>query len=437
MSHLLPFTDPYAPEAKAPKTMVAGRGCHVTDTDGKEYLDAVAGLWCASLGFSDARLIEAAAEQFRKLPYYHSFMGRTADATEALALKLAEKLPPGLTKIFFASSGSEAVDTAVKLTRFYQNARGKPAKKRIVARQGAYHGSGALGAGLTGMDYCHTGFDLPGPLVLRAGRPHFFADAEAGESETAFARRRVRELDMLIGEAGSDTVAAFIGEPVMGSGGVIPPPDGYWDGVQEVLARHDVLLIADEIITGFGRTGPWFASERYGLRPAMLTMGKQLTGSYFPMSALGLDDGVARVIQQHAHELGTLGHGFTYGGHPVGAAVALEAIRIYEEMDLPTHVAERSVVLEAALASLRSHSSVGDVRVIGLMAGVELVDGRAPASTLARQVAAEAERRGVLVRLIGTTLAISPPMIVSDEEIGRIARTLNESLDAVLPAKAA
>ncbi|MET3595059.1 adenosylmethionine-8-amino-7-oxononanoate aminotransferase [Mesorhizobium shonense] len=435
MSHMLPFTDPRSAEGRNPKTMVSGRGCHVTDTEGNEYLDAVAGLWCASLGFSNERLVEAASKQLSTLPYYHSFLGRTAAVTDALARKLTEKLPVGMTKIFFGSSGSEAVDTAVKLTHFYQNARGKPEKKRVVARQGAYHGSGALSAGLTGLDYCHIGFDLPGAMVLRTGRPHYFGDAEPGESETAFSRRRARELDALIVEAGPESVAAFIGEPVMGSGGVVPPPDGYWEAVQEVLARHDVLLIADEVITGFGRTGSWFASQRYGLRPAMLTMAKQMTGAYFPMSALALESNVAEVIEKHAHELGTLGHGFTYGGHPVGAAVALEAVRIYEEMDLPNHVADRSNALNAALAPIKANPRVGNVRVIGLMAGVELVDGRDPATKLARRVADEAERRGVLFRVIGPILGISPPYVVSDAEVELIGRTLVESLDAAVRAE--
>ncbi|WP_292277416.1 aminotransferase [Mesorhizobium sp.] len=429
MAHLLPFTDPRAEESFQPKTIVSGRGCYVIDADGNEYLDAVAGLWCASLGFNDARLADAAARQFGKLSFYHSFMGRTSDTTDALARKLIEKLPQGMAKIFFGSSGSEAVDTAVKLMHFYQNARGKPAKKKVIARQGAYHGSGAFSANLTGLDYCHQGFDLPTPMVLRTGRPHYFKDAEPGESEVDFSSRRARELDALIRSVGPETIGAFIGEPVMGSGGVIPPPDGYWDAIQEVLDTHDVLLIADEVITGFGRTGPWFASELFGLRPSMLTMAKQLTGAYFPMSALALSEKVANVIENHAHDLGTLGHGFTYSGHPVGAAVALEAIRIYEQMGLTDHVAARSKMLSTALEPLRSNPNVGSVRVIGLMAGVELVDGQMPANTLARRVALEAERRGVLFRVMGPTLGISPPYIVSDDEIELIGRCLKEAIE--------
>lgn len=437
MPQLFPFTDPQAPIAQAPKTMVAGRGCHVTDAEGNDYLDAVAGLWCASLGFSETRLAAAAARQFDTLPYYHSFMGRTAMTTERLAARLADKLPLGVDRIFFACSGSEAVDTAVKLTRFYQNARGKTEKKRIVAREGAYHGSGIASAALTGMSYCHEGFDLPEATVLRTGRPHFHADAEPGETQAAFSRRRAGELDRLIRSAGPETVAAFIGEPVMGSGGVIPPPDGYWDAIQEVLHRHDVLLIADEIITGFGRTGPWFACERYNIRPSMMTLGKQLTGGYFPMSALAIDREIARTIAAHAHTLGTLGHGFTYGGHPVGAAVALEAIRIYEEMDLPAHVGALSARLENGLARVAAHPAVGDMRVVGLMAGVEFLDGSGTAAALARQVAGEAERRGVLFRIIGGILAISPPLSVSEAEVDHLVDVLHRSIETITDRRAA
>lgn len=281
MSQLYPFTDPVTALTSPPTVMRSGSGCHVTDTEGREYLDAVSGLWCASLGFSNERLIAAAAGQMGELPYYHSFMGRAAESTEMLAEKLASKLPGDLNHVFFGCSGSEAVDTAAKLVRFYWNAKGQPGKKHIIAREAGYHGSGILSASLTGMSYCHDGFDLPDPSVLRAGRPHYYQDAEPGESEIDFSKRRAAELEALIQAAGPETIGGFIGEPVIGSGGVIPPPEGYWAEIQAVLARHDILLIADEIITGFGRTGAWFASEKYDIKPDLMTMAKQLTGAYF------------------------------------------------------------------------------------------------------------------------------------------------------------
>ena len=432
MAQLYPFTDPITAELTPPTVMCSGHGCYVTDTTGREYLDAVSGLWCASLGFSDERLIAAAERQMRQLPYYHSFMGRSAESTEKLAAKLVTLLPGDLKHVFFGCSGSEAVDTAAKLLRFYWNAQGKPGKKRIIARDAAYHGSGILSASLTGMSYCHDGFDLPDAGVLRAGRPHYYQDAEPGESEIAFSKRRAAELESLILAAGPETIGAFIGEPVIGSGGVLPPPDGYWAEIQNVLERHDILLIADEIITGFGRTGAWFASEKYGLEPAMMTMAKQLTGAYFPLSALAFSDRIYDVVSQHAHGLGTFGHGFTYGGHPVGCAVALEAIAIYEEMDLPNHVQALAKILQAALAPLALHPRIGNVRQTGLMAGVEFHE-----ETFAAKVLAEAETRGVLLRRIGPTLAISPPLIVTPAEIDRIVDTLTASLAHVQEAQTA
>ncbi|MFC4670787.1 aminotransferase class III-fold pyridoxal phosphate-dependent enzyme [Seohaeicola nanhaiensis] len=284
MSQLYPFTDPVAQVASPPTVMREGRGCRVTDTAGREYLDALSGLWCASLGFSSERLIAAAERQMRQLPYYHSFMGQSAEPAERLAAKLAEILPGNLNHLLFGCTGSDAVDSAVKLVRFYWNSKGQPERKRIIAREAAYHGSGVSSASLTSMAYCHERFDLPDAFVLRTGRPHYFRDGEPGESEIAFSKRRASELDVQIRQVGPETVGAFIGEPVIGSGGVLPPLDGYWDEIQNVLARYGILLIADEIITGFGRTGAWFASEKYGIRPDLMTLAKQLTGAYFPLS---------------------------------------------------------------------------------------------------------------------------------------------------------
>ncbi len=429
MAQLFPFNDPVAVERAPLKTIVAGDGAHVVDADGKRYLDAVAGLWCASLGFSDARLIAAAATQYETLPWYHSFLGRTAGPTVALGEKLSEKLPDGLAHVFFACSGSEAVDSAIKLVRYYWDARGAPGRRRIIARENAYHGSGFMGAALTGMSFCHDGFHPPLGDVIRAPRPHFYADAEPGESEADFARRRAEELEALIREAGPETIGAFIAEPVIGSGGVIMPPEGYWAQVQEVLRRYDILLIADEIITGFGRTGRWFGSETYGIRPDLMTMAKQLTASYFPMSGVALSDHVRDVIAAKAHDRGVLGHGFTYGGHPVGAAIALEAIAIYEEMDLPAHVGRLSARLRAGLErEIVGLDGVGDVRLVGLLGGVELRGDTKLGDGFGRAVGDAAEARGVFYRVIGNTLAISPPYIVGDAELDRIVETLRDSV---------
>lgn len=423
MAQLYPFTDPKAADAEAPRCIVQGRNGHVTDADGNCFLDAVSGLWCASLGFDHPRLIRAAQSQMEKLAYYHSFMGRTCDVTERLAERLAARLPGDLSHVFFATSGSEAVESAVKMVRYYQNARGKPGKKRLIAREGGYHGSGQMAAALTGMSYCHDGFDVPLDEVVRVGRPHYLRDGEPGETEVEFSRRRARELDDTIRREDPDTIGAFIGEPAMGSGGVILPPDGYWEAIQEVLAKHDILLIADEIITGFGRTGRWFGCETWGIRPELMTMAKQLTAAYFPMSAVAMTQQVRNVIAEAAHGMGTFGHGVTYGGHPVGAAVALETLDIYEEIDLEAHVAKLGTHLGRGLSEIGKMPGVLQTRRAGFLAAVELNTTKE-----AEAVVAAAERKGVFFRLIGPVLAISPPYTLSTAELDEIVAVLSESL---------
>ncbi len=431
MSNLYPFTDPIAADQQPPKSIVSGDGCRVTDTDGNTYIDAVAALWCSSLGFNPPRLMQAATSQMQTLSYYHSFMGRTCAVTERLAAKLTDVLPAPIRHVFFGNSGSEAVDTAIKLMGYYQSARGKPEKTRVIARHGAYHGSGIASAALTSMDYCHEGFHLPRTSVLRVGRPHYLTDANPGETEIAFSKRLAGELEALIKREGPETIGAFIGEPAMGAGGVILPPDGYWAEVQHVLARHDILLIADEIITGFGRTGEWFGCQTYNITPDMMTMAKQLTASCFPMSAVGLSDNVRSVIAKAAHTHGTLGHGFTYGGHPVGAAIALETLAIYEEMHLPKHVDRMGAELGRHLERIAVLEGVADVRRVGLLAAVEIGQTATDPIDLAKLIGLEAERRGVFFRIIGPVLAIAPPYVCDDADLKEIVDVLHDSILAV------
>ena len=386
----------------------------------------MAGLWCVALGWGNEELVEAAADQMRRLSFYHSFKGRAAEPTERLAATLVPMLPGDLSHVFFGTSGSDAVETAVKIAQFYQNARGKPGKKRIVARHGAYHGSGAVSFGLTGMGYVHGGFDLPGDAVIRIGRPHHYAEGHPNESPGQFARRLAEELDREIGRAGADTVCAMIGEPIMGAGGVIVPPEGYWGLVQEVLRAHDVLLITDEVITGFGRTGPMFASELYGIRPDLMTMAKQLTSAYLPLSATAISRQVHDVLAESAHGMGIFGHGFTYGGHPVSCAVASKAIEIYHRMELPTHVARLGGHLAERLARLRGRPGVGDVRSVGLIGAVEVTPG------MGARVGAEAEARGVFFRIVEDSVCFSPPLVVTEEEIDHIVAVLGDSVAAVV-----
>ena len=424
LAQIFPFTDPVAAETTPPTQFVRGDGVRVVDVDGKSYIDAVSALWCASLGFSPERLTRAMADQMGKLAYYHSFMGRTPEVADQLAARLVARLP-GMERVFFGTSGSEAVETASKFVRYYWNAKDRPQKKRIISREGAYHGSGQMSAALTGLTYCHDGFDLPLDAVLRTGRPHYLRDAEPGESEADFSKRRARELDALISAADPETVGAFIGEPAMGAGGVILPPDGYWAEIQNVLAKHDVLLIADEIICGFGRTGEWFACETYDIRPDMMTLAKQLTASVFPMSAVAVSEKFYEAIEALGGKNGTLGHGVTYGGHPVGAAVALECLDIYEEMDLPAHVGRLGNLIADGLAPLRDAPGVLDVRHNGMLAAVEF-----NTDALARAVGEEAERLGVFFRIIGSVLAIAPPYICTDADIEEITSVMRKAVEA-------
>lgn len=427
-AHLQPFRDPL--DENLPLVITGGDGCFVIDDAGNRYLDAAAALWCTSLGFSNERLIAAAERQYRSLPYYHSMMGRTSGRSEELAQVLTARLPGDLNHVFFGSSGSEAVDSAIKLAHFYQNGRGNKTKKSIIARDGAYHGSGFLSAAATGFAYCHDGFDVPVGQIIRVTRPHYARHRLDGESELDFSQRLADEIDSAIQETGADNVCAMIGEPALGSGGAIPPPEGYWAAIQAVLRKHDVLLIADEIITGFGRTGQWFGSETYSIEPDLMTMAKQLTGSYFPMSAVAVSDRIVGEMNDFAHELGTLGHGFTYSGHPVGAAIALEALAIYEELDLPVHVGRLADHLAARLAPIAERDDVFEVRQVGLMVGVEVQPHTQPGAA-GEAVKNAGLERGVIFRNIGDTIAMSPPMIIEPDEIDFMVDVLVQSLNAV------
>ncbi|MGR3485235.1 MAG: aminotransferase class III-fold pyridoxal phosphate-dependent enzyme [Paracoccaceae bacterium] len=422
MTQLRPFTDPLA--NAAPRRIVSGDGIRVRDADGAEFVDAVSGLWCAALGFAPRRLADAAAAQMRGLAYYHGFMGRTHDPAERLSQRLSARLPGALSHLLYATSGSEAVETAVKVARYAQGARGHAGRTRVIAREGGYHGSGQLSAALTSMSYCHDGFDLPHSAVIRVAKPSHLHGAEPGESERDFSRRLAAELDATIRAEDPGTIAAFIGEPAIGSGGVILPPDGYWAEVQEVLSRHSILLIADEIITGFGRTGRWFGCQTWGISPDLMTMAKQMTAAVFPMSAVAMTEDVHRDVARLAHELGSFGHGVTYGGHPVGAAVALECLAIYEEMDLEATAARLGDRIGARLGDIAAMPGVRDTRRAGLIAAVEMQPG------LGAAVGAEAEARGVLFRIIGDTLAIAPPYVATEADIDHIMDVMTEAVRA-------
>ncbi|HYN37733.1 MAG TPA: aminotransferase, partial [Rhodospirillales bacterium] len=332
-----PYTNLSAHRHSGPLVITRGEGVRVYDEAGREYIEGLAGLWCTALGFSEPRLVEAAAKAMHRLPFYHSFGGKAPAPTIELAERLIGLAPAPMSKVLFANSGSEANDTAIKLVWYYNNALGRPEKKKIISRRRAYHGVTVASASLTGLPANHRDFDLPIDRILHTDCPHWWRYALDGESEAAFATRMADELERMIVREGPDTIAAMFAEPVMGAGGVIVPPATYFEKIQQVLRRYDVLLIADEVICGFGRTGNRWGSETFGLRPDMITCAKALSSGYIPISALLIAEPIWQAMLAESDKIGVFGHGYTYSGHPVAAEVALETLRLYDERDIIGH----------------------------------------------------------------------------------------------------
>ncbi len=437
LQSLHPYTNLRQHEERGPIIMARGRGIHVYDVDGREYIEGMAGLWCASLGFSNERLIDAAARQLNRLPYYHGFAHKTSDVAVEAARDLLAIAPGKMARVFFGTSGSDANDTAIKLVRYYNNALGRPHKKKIIARTRGYHGVSIAAASLTGLPHLHTGFDLPGPGVVHTDCPHHYRFAQVGEGEESFATRLARNLEKLIEKEGPDTIAAFIAEPVMGAGGVIPPPAGYFDLIQPILKQHDILMIADEVICGFGRTGQMWGSQTYDIDPDIVTCAKALTGGYVPFSATMISHKMYEPMADQSAKIGTFGHGYTYSAHPLGAAVAIEAMKIYREIDIAAHVRALAPRFLDGLRALAASPIVGEVRGVGLIAAVELVKNRqtkesfAPAGSVAGFFAERAHAHGLVVRPLGEAIALCPPLSIEpheiDEMLARFTRALRDT----------
>ena len=428
MQHVIsPYANPEANAISGPLVIVRGEGVHVYDEHGTKYLEGVAALWYATLGFSESRLVDAAKRQMDKLPCYHAFGNKIADVCLELTERLVAITPEGLNRVFYASSGSEANDTAMKLVRYYNNALGRPSKKKFIAREMAYHGTSLATAGLTGVPRNHWGFDLPSSDVLRTECPNYWRNGQPGETEEAYADRLVASLEALIAAEGADNIAAFIAEPLMGVGGVLVPPKTYFAKVQAVLKKNNILFLVDEVITGFGRLGYMFGSEALDLKPDMMTLAKGFTSGYQPLSALVVRDEIADVIGRQSAAFGVLGHGYTYSAHPVPCAVALETLKIYEEMDIAATVRARAETFWAALAPLADHPIVGQVRGMGLIGAIELVADKETKKSFAPEVGAArtVERcclaEGLIVRAVGETIAIAPPLVITDAEIHDMA----------------
>ena len=434
-----PYTDQRAHAENGPVVISRGNGVRVTDDAGNTYIDVVAGLWCASLGFSNERLVKAAETQMRALPFYHAFASKSHEPMITLAEMLLERAPVPMSKVFFANSGSEANDSAIKMVWYYNNARGLHAKKKLIGRIKGYHGITIASASLTGLPYNHKSFDLPLPGFLHTMTPHFYHGALPGETEDEFATRCADELEKLILAEGPETIAAMFAEPIMGAGGVIIPPAGYFPKIQAVLDRYDILLVADEVICGFGRTGNYWGSQTMEVRPDILTCAKALSAAYLPISAVMVNAKVFEVIADETHAIGTFGHGFTYSGHPVAAAVAVETLKIYDETDMLGHVQQVGAHLQSELRRrFTDHPLIGEVRGTGLIAALELVEDRAThrnfdfGRKIAARTAKMMESFGIIGRpLPGDGLAFSPPLIITTEEIDLVLDGVTKALESM------
>lgn len=434
--HFHGYTNAETHAEVGPMIIDRGEGCYVFDSHGKRYLEGMAGLWSVAVGFNEKRLIDVAHQQMQKLPYYHNFAHRSHGPAIDLAEKLIEIAPAPMSKVFYTNSGSEANDTIVKMIWYRSNALGKPEKKKIISRLRGYHGVTVASASMTGLPNNHRSFDLPINGVLHTTCPHYWREGKDGESEEAFASRCAQDLDDMIQAEGPDTVAAFIAEPVMGAGGVVVPPATYWKKIQDVLSKYDILLIADEVICGFGRTGNMFGSTTYDITPDILTMSKQITSSYFPFSAFMINDRVYGPIAEESGRIGVLGHGYTAGGHPVGAAVALENIKIIEERDLVANAAERGAELQAGLAQFADHPMVGEARGVGLIAALELVapagrENDFPAGKLGAQMNAIMLENGLMSRNMLDAMAFCPPLIITSAQVSETMGIVERSLGAL------
>ena len=418
-----PFTNLATHPQVGPLVIERGDGIYVEDNMGNRYLEAMAGLWCASLGFSNVRLAKAGSDALYKLPFYHSFTHRSNPDAIELAERLLKLAPAPMSKVFFANSGSEANDTAVKMVWYYHNAIGKPSKKKILARKNAYHGVTVAAASLSGLINNHRDFDLPIANILHVDCPHFYRYGLPGETEEMFATRLAESLEKRILEEGPETVAAFIAEPVMGAGGVLVPPATYFEKIQVILKKYDILLIADEVICGFCRTGEMFGSTTYGMRPDILTCAKQLSSGYLPISAVMVSEKVYAAIAENSGKIGTFGHGFTYSGHPVACAVALETLKIYEDDDILGHVKSISAQFQHALHAYAARRLVGEVRGTGLIGAIELSADPArripfdPSRKIVTRLTELALEEGLIVRAIGDSVAFCPPLIITPAEI--------------------
>ena len=435
-----PFTQLNQHEQSGSPTMiVAGSGARVTDIHGRSYIDGMAGLWCVNVGYGSVEIAETMRDHAERLGYYHAFSSMGTDTPGLLAERLLAIAPGGMSKVFFGCTGSDANDTNAKLVWFYNNVLGRPAKKKIIARNRGYHGVSVLSAGLTGLTGLHANFDLPLPMIRHTTAPHRLWEAEPGASDEAFAQKLADDLEALILAEGPETVAAFIAEPVMGAGGVLVPPATYFERIQAVLRRHDVLMIADEVITAFGRLGCQFGSDLFGIEPDLITVAKGLTSGYFPLSGSIVSERVWRVLVDGSAS-GPFGHGYTYSAHPLGAAVALTNLDLIEQEGLVAQAGSRGALMHRLFGeAFADHPLVGEVRGQALIGALEFVAAKEPAVPFepSLKVGARMARaclgHGLITRALpaADTISFAPPFVITEEEVAELVRIARLAADEV------
>ncbi len=424
------------------RVIAGGSGCHIQDRDGNRMLDAFAGLYCVNVGYGRTEIADAIADQARELAYYHSYVGHGTEASITLAKMVLDRAPEHMSKVYFGLSGSDANETNIKLLWYYNNILGRPEKKKIISRWRGYHGSGLMTGSLTGLELFHRKFDLPLAQVHHTVAPDYFRRADLDQSEAEFTAHCVAELEAMIAREGADTIAAFIGEPVLGTGGIVPPPEGYWPAIQAVLDKHDILLIADEVVTGFGRLGSMFGSDHYGMTPDLITIAKGLTSAYAPLSGSIVSKKMWRVLEQGTDENGPIGHGWTYSAHPIGAAAGVANLNLIDTLGLVDNAGTVGAGLNAKMrAALADHPHVGDVRGAGMLCAVEFVQDKSdrvfydPAAKIGPQIAATLlEQDQIIARAMpqGDILGFAPPFCLSDQEADLIVAAVTRAIKAVL-----
>ena len=416
-------------------------GVYIEDRDGNRLLDGFAGLYCVNVGYGRQDIADAIADQARELAYYHAYVGHGTEASITLSKMVLDRAPDHMSKVYFGLSGSDANETNVKLIWYYNNILGRPEKKKIISRWRGYHGSGLMTGSLTGLGLFHQKFDLPLAQVIHTEAPYYFRRDDLDMSEEQFVAHCVAELEALIEREGADTIAAFIGEPVLGTGGIVPPPAGYWDAIQAVLTKHDILLVADEVVTGFGRLGSMFGSTHYGMKPDLITIAKGLTSAYAPLSGSIVSEKMWKVLEQGTDENGPIGHGWTYSAHPIGAAAGVANLKLLDELSLVSHAGSVGAYLNAAMKdALGDHAHVGDIRGEGMLCAVEFVadkDKRTfydAGDKIGPQIAGALATHGVIGRAMpqGDILGFAPPFCLTEGEADIIVDATAKAVKSVL-----